>query len=189
MGNDSGERPATRVEIQAGQGIQVGDCGIQINVFIQNYSAGQDPGANSNIFDHVPESSEEIDYVISRRPQIWEYLLYAGSLQVGLRDERRSDARRGGEVPRPSRLVLPDSRTTLSHVSTRMRELKSITQEVVDCFEPVLLSRAVGEPGRQGEFRLIQHITSRLITAYAKYIDWGESMRAVQVPRPVQRLY
>jgi hypothetical protein len=70
-----------------------------------------------------------------------------------------------------------------------LRKLGAITREITDCFEPVLLSKAFGEPGRPGEFRLIYDIASRFITAYEKLIDWGESTRAAQVPRQAHHLY
>jgi hypothetical protein len=121
---------------------------------------------------------------MGHRPQAWEYLMYAGLLQVGLRDERREGESRGS----PS-LAFSTPQAALRHVSGLMTELNSTIREVVDCFEPVLLSRALGEPGRPGEFRLIYHLARRLVVAYGRFIDWGRGVRTAQVPRQVRRLY
>jgi hypothetical protein len=55
------------------------------------FRAESDLGSDDNregsaFFDHVPETKEEIEYVMGFRPQSWEYLMFAGLLQVGLRD-------------------------------------------------------------------------------------------------------
>jgi hypothetical protein len=143
-----------------------------------------DATIETEIFDHVPQSSEEIEYVIGHRPQAWEYLMYAGLLQVGLRE-----ARLGGKPRRSSSLAFPNSQIALAHVSGLMKELKSAIREVLDCFEPVLLSKALGEPGRPGEFRLIHHIARKLVIAYEKFMDWGRSARTAQVPPQARHLY
>jgi hypothetical protein len=180
------ERP-TDVDASGGRGVQVGDQNTQYNYFFVEPARPGIVGAataNNDIFDHVPDSHAEIEYIMGHRPPAWEYLMYAGLLQVGLRD-----AKRGYKARRPSQLVFANSREALKRTSTLMDELRSIIRETVDCFEPVLLSKALGEPGRPGEFRLIYDIASRLIIAYGKFIDWGKSTRTVQVPRPAQRLY
>lgn len=138
----------------------------------------------SGFFDHVPESIDEVKYVIGHRPQSWEYLMYAGLLQVGVRD-----ARCEGVSPQGASLVFSASDAALYHISTSMNELKSVTKELMSCFEPGLLSKALGEPGRAGEFRLIYDIADRLIGAYKKLISWEASARAAQVPSPARRLY
>ena len=139
---------------------------------------------DSEIFDHVPLSNEEIDYVIGHRPQAWEHLMYAGLLKVGLRD-----ARRKSEPRQPSSLVFHNNQAALGHVSALMDELKSAIKEVMDCFEPILLSKALGEPGRPGEFRLIYHIADRLFIAYSNLMDWSRSAGTAQVPRQARHLY
>lgn len=175
----AGDRPLG-VDASAGRGVQIGNHNTQHNYF---FVTGAET-ANGDIFDHVPESNTEVEYVIGHRPQAWEYLMYAGLLQVGLRD-----ARREGKALKPSQLIFSNSQTAVMHIRTLKEELERVIQETMDCFEPVLLSKALGEPGRPGEFRLIYDVAHRLVIAYEKFIDWSKSAQTAQVPRQARNLY
>ncbi|WP_369391542.1 HNH endonuclease signature motif containing protein [Streptomyces sp. CG1] len=136
------------------------------------------------VFDHVPKTTEELNYVVGKRPYSWEYLMYAGLLQVGL-----LDAKRRVEDHRPLPLEFRDKQAALRHVSVLLDELTAIVQRVMDCFDPLLLSKALGEPGRPGEFRLIGDVAHRLVAAYAEFAAWSASVRNSVVPRQARRAF
>jgi hypothetical protein len=136
------------------------------------------------IVDRVPETAEEIDYVVGHRPWSWEYLMYAGLIHVGLRDAKQ----RGG-TQRSSTLVFRDKQAAIKQISTLMNELTAIIEEINDCFAPQLLSMALGEPGRPGDFRLIGDAARRLVGIYQKCSDWSLRVRTATVPRQTRRLF
>jgi hypothetical protein len=122
--SDGTQHPVIRINIQGGQGIQVGENGTQYNTFqIENYYAEQNSAINNEFFDHVPESRTEIDYVIGHRPAAWEYLMYAGVLQVGLHDARQKSENR-----QASRLPFLDGDAALRYMPSLMSELRNTTQ-------------------------------------------------------------
>lgn len=136
------------------------------------------------IFSHVPETSDEIHYVLGHRPWSWEYLLYAGALQVGLRE-----AKLRGAARRSTPVVFRDKRAAVKHISVLMDELQSLVEGMEACFEPALLSKALGEPGRPGEFRLIDDMARRLVGIYRGCSEWSFSVRTAVVPRQVRTLF
>ncbi|WP_411931126.1 hypothetical protein [Kutzneria viridogrisea] len=136
------------------------------------------------IFGHVPETNEEINYVIGHRPWSWEYLLYAGSLQVGLHHIKQKSTNRSN-----SPLTITSKDAAIKHVSTLLAELQAAVEDVMNCFDPELMSKALGEPGRPGEWRLTCAIARRLIAVYEKLQNWSISVREAEVPRQTRRLF
>jgi hypothetical protein len=70
-----------------------------------------------------------------------------------------------------------------------MDELRSMVEGMEACFEPALLSKALGEPGRPGEFRLIDDMARRLVGIYQDCSEWSFSVRTAEVPRQVRKLF
>lgn len=160
------------------------DTGVAVHVESISRPYADSKGNAPEIFAHVPENTEEIDYVMGRRPWSWEYLLYAGVLQVGLRDVQQESA-----CKPTSTMVFTDKRAAFDQISPLMSELSATVQEVIGCFEPGLLSRALGEPGRPGEFRLVYSIARDLIAVYEKLRNWSISVQTANVPWQVRRLF
>ena len=136
------------------------------------------------VFDHVPGTKDEIDYVITHQVWSWQYLLYAGVLQVGLRDIKRRRAGKQASTP-----AFANKDAAIRHVSTLMSELTSIVDDFKAGFDVGLMSRAFGEPGRPGEWRLVNDIARRQVAAYEKMQAWSVSVREAKVPRQARRLY
>jgi hypothetical protein len=69
--------------------------------------------------------------------------MYAGLLQVGLRGAKETEG-----CP-TSTLVFTDKSTALKRGSVLMAKLTVAVGDFMGCFEPELMSKALGEPGRQ----------------------------------------
>jgi hypothetical protein len=137
------------------------------------------------ILDHVPTTEAEISYVIRNRPWSWEYMLFAGELQVGLIDRRN----RPQEQPR-STLTFGKREAAIAHVATLLSALEPITQRIMTCLGAEVLSRALGDPPkRPGDWRLICDAAHQLLAVYDEMQGWSASVRGAEVPRPARRLY
>ncbi|MFI9385261.1 hypothetical protein [Kutzneria sp. NPDC052558] len=182
MGNEA-DRPTNDIaNVINGDlsGVQAGIIHGDVHVH-----ASAEPGDEvPAVFDHVPETQDEIAYVISHRPWEWPYVLYAGVLQVGLRDIKRRPEERG-----KSPLTFADRRAAISHASPLLDELDSILEDFRRTFDVQIMSKAFGEPGRPGEWRLVTDIARRQVAAYEKMRAWAVSVRTAKVPRQVHRAY
>jgi hypothetical protein len=147
----------------------------------QPRAADDDP----EILDHVPATEDEIGYVIRKRPWSWEYLLYAGELQVGLRDRQQRP-----RVPSTSSISFSAKDAAIGHVTTLLDELGSIATKLNGCLNAEVLSRALGDPpARRGDWRLISDTARRLLAVYDEMQDWSASVSEAKVPRSTRRLY
>jgi len=148
-------------------------------------SAGDKDDPILEIVSRVPETSAEVEYVLGHRPWAWEYILYAGLLQVGVRTARQE----AGPPRRPPTTFKSESEA-LRHIRSQMDSLMAIVKEVtVGSFDPERMSRAFGEPGRPGEFRLIYALARQLLDAYGKLLAWSVEVRSTDVPRRLRRVF
>lgn len=137
------------------------------------------------IAGRVPETSAEVDYVLGHRPWAWEYMYYAGLLQVGLRSVRRDV-----ELRKPAPMAFRTEPEALRHVRVMTGSLMAIVEQGVNSgFDPERMSRAFGEPGRPGQFRLIDAVARQLLEAYGRLGTWSAEVRGARVPRRLRRLF
>lgn len=136
------------------------------------------------VYRMVPTNKSELDFVMGHRPKAWEYLLYAGALQIEI-DSLKASA---GSRNVPS-LDIRDQHTALTHITKLMGELPVITREFMPAFDPEFMSRALGEPGRPGEFRLIFALSKKLTAIYEKLLDWSLKVQRAEIPRQLRQVF
>lgn len=149
-----------------------------------HYHQPSQPADDPEVVPYVPTAPHEIDYVLHNRPWSWEYVLYAGELQVGLIHLK------GRQLGLPIfPLLLKAKDDAVSHISVLLAELQSFVNRIMESLDAALLSRALGETGRPGEWRLIQDAAHRLLAVYQDMQDWSARARYATVPRQARQLY
>jgi hypothetical protein len=139
---------------------------------------------NPEIIRCVPRSDEELVHVIGTRPWSWEYLLYAGTLHLGLL-ERRSILQRS-----PFRLPASFNHkaAVIAYVQKSLADLQQITQRLEACVDPALQSKAFGDIGVPGDFRLISELADRMLKLYDGYHEWRAGVSGAKVSRPYRTI-
>ncbi|MFI7003438.1 HNH endonuclease [Nocardia sp. NPDC050175] len=136
------------------------------------------------VFPYVPRTQSEIDYVICNRPWSWEFLLYAGHLQIGL-EEIRSRKTVSRLYPLTS---IENGRGSSAYAVASLRDLKAMVNGLELAFEVKDQVEAFGREGMSGDFRLIHGMARRVLSVYKQFLEWSQNARNVTGPRNIRRL-
>jgi len=135
----------------------------------------------------VPRAPEQQRELLARRPDGWEYLLYAGvlwqrrqALEPKWRDHELGYARRTGQHL--------DSRQTLSFLNNAFDDLTACGPNIERMLAPNAQERAFGPLGQPGDPALIEHIATRLVGIYEEMLDIAAALRATGVPEEMEPL-
>ncbi|WP_367138205.1 MULTISPECIES: hypothetical protein [Streptomyces] len=137
---------------------------------------------------NVPRTREELAKTRETMPAVWEYLLFAGELHVGLKalEPKRFDYSLG------HRLVgraLPDEAEAGAYLARAFTEAQQISSDVERWMSQDAQNRAFGLPGEPGDRDLITHLAGRLLGVYESLIDWSIDVRSARPPAHMNRLF
>ncbi|MFI0979778.1 hypothetical protein ACH4SP_22600 [Streptomyces sp. NPDC021093] len=136
----------------------------------------------------VPRTPAEVAEVRRSRPNLWEYLLYAGELRVGLEglQSKRLDYSLGHCSIGPA---IPDAAEASFHLQAAFGELEKAGTSVNRWMSQEAQDRAFGLPGSPGDPELIVHIAHRLLGVYESLMDWAIALRSMRPPGDMARLF
>jgi len=124
----------------------------------------------------VPRSKEDIDLVVTRRPRLWEYLLFGGLLQQNLqalepkyRDFVMGYSPRNGDYVPAAELI--------DFAQRAMSDLSAIVNGFERVMSADVQERAFGKPGEPGDVDRISHLAQRIISIYEDLMNWSFKLR------------
>jgi hypothetical protein len=146
----------------------------------------QTPGDQCRDFG-VPRTREQVDRVRRERPIVWEYRLFAGSLNVGLQelDFKWRDYELGITDHHP---VDVSSEEFLEYLDAALSRIRGILDPFGRPFDPEIQERAFGPPGEPGEPGGIEYFSRRILIAYEAMLVWVAEVRAVRAQPPFEGL-
>lgn len=135
----------------------------------------------------VPRTREAVGETLRTRPNIWEYLLYAGELYVGLEslETKRLDYALGH---RTNGQVLTGTEAA-AYLQASFDELARVSSGVNTWMSRDAQEKAFGLPGVPGTPELIVHIARRLLSTYEALIDWAIDLRSTRPPAKMAKLF
>jgi hypothetical protein len=130
----------------------------------------------------VPRTDEEVATLLTVKPPGWEYLLYAGSLLLGVqRLEQRHSDYMIGYAPRTGTVIMPAD--FAGYIQSQICELQVIIGMLnVLIGNETFLRDAIGPPGEAGDPDKIAHAASRIINLYEDFLLWAERIRGHAMP-------
>ncbi|GGR74813.1 hypothetical protein GCM10010252_11450 [Streptomyces aureoverticillatus] len=136
----------------------------------------------------VPRTAAGIAEIRRSRPNLWEYLLYAGELHVGLEglEAKFLDHTLGHRI---TGQVIADEAGAIDRLQTAFQDLEAVSADVERWMSQEAQTRAFGPPGTPGDPELITHIARRLLAAYESLMDWAVAMRSVRPPSTMVALF
>ncbi|MFE7135640.1 hypothetical protein ACFVIM_32760 [Streptomyces sp. NPDC057638] len=136
----------------------------------------------------VPRTRADIERTRRRRPNLWEYLLYAGELRVGLAEleTKRLDHSLGHRI---AGQVIQDELSASRHLAMEFRELLDVAHGVAVWMSKEAQEKAFGPPGVPGDPELITHIARRLLSTYESLMDRAIALRSVRPPSRMATLF
>ncbi|MBO0654773.1 hypothetical protein J1792_18935 [Streptomyces triculaminicus] len=148
---------------------------------------GQVPAAGA-LGAKVPRTREELTKTREAMPNLWEYLLLAGELCVGLKglESKRFDYNLGH---RDSGRVLLDEDGATAHLVGAFSEMQQIVSGAERWLSQDAQHKALGPPGTPGDPELIGHLAGRLLGVYESLIDWAVDLRSERPPAHMLRLF
>lgn len=134
----------------------------------------------------VPKTQDELQDLISLRPGFWEYWLYAGTLQLGIKalEDKYLDFEMGYARPTGKSY---DGRAAYEF----LRSTSANALALINSFNTVLDAdtwvRAFGLPGEPGDPERIQHLAQRLLDVYEGFLDEAARLLGSSVPDSFRR--
>jgi hypothetical protein len=129
----------------------------------------------------VPTSAQELQRLLSLRPDFWEYWLYAATLRLGLEalepkflDYEMGFAKQTGESYHGQDAF--DFLRSAPSVAGALAERFNIVMD------PCVQSRAFGQPGKPGDPDRIVHMAQRLLDVYEAFMDEAARLLGPSVP-------
>lgn len=134
----------------------------------------------------VPRSSEELQNLVTLRPEFWEYWLYAGTLQLGIEaleskylDYEMGFAKHTG-MSYQGREAFEFLRSVPDNASTLINAFNTVMDRDVQ-------RRAFAEPGVSGDPERIIHMAQRLLDVYEGFMDEAARVLGSSVPASFRR--
>lgn len=121
-------------------------------------------------------------------PNLWEHLLLAGELCVGLKEleSKRFDYFLGH---RDGGRMLLDEDGAIAHLEAAFSEVQQVISGAERWLSQDAQDKALGPPGVPGDPELIRHLTGRLLGVYESLIDWAIDLRSERPPAHMLRLF
>lgn len=136
----------------------------------------------------TPRLRDEIEHVLRDRPEGWEYLLWAGTLNVemqGLQD-KYLDHEVGYAPPTGDAIAAHEAEQRLDE---GLNELQRIVGQVGPVFAEQAQTAAFGRRGEPGNPERIDHLAKRMAATYEDLLDWSRRLRGVTVPVDYRNAY
>lgn len=133
----------------------------------------------------VPRNDTEIAILLTERPDFWEYMLYAGTLLIGM--ERLAEKYGDysiGYAPRLGTMIVRQD--FIDFIQNQMGDLRMMINSLNRLFNEYTIEEAVGPPGVSGQPEKIVHAASRIIRLYEDMMAWAERIRGMAM-RPEYR--
>ncbi|WP_189451706.1 hypothetical protein [Streptomyces abikoensis] len=136
----------------------------------------------------VLRTREELARTREAMPAVWEYLLFAGELYVGLKELelKRFDYSLGHRV---IGRTLRDEVEANAYLAAAFAEAQRIGSDVDRWMSQEAQDKAFGLPGEPGDRDLITHLARRFLGIYESLIDWSIDLRSVSPPAHMLRLF
>lgn len=135
----------------------------------------------------VPRTSQQQRELLARRPDGWEYLLYAGvlwqrreALELKWRDHEI------GYAPRTGRHL--DDQEAARFLENSMNDMQALAGTLMKVFDQRFLEMAFGAPGSPGDPGRIEHLASRLVSTYEALMDIAAAIRGAGVSERMERV-
>lgn len=129
----------------------------------------------------VPENAEQQARLIAARPPLWEFLLFASALRLGLRshefeylDHKMGIAYERAEV---------DFYSSTDVIGDVFSQLSRVFEPLDNAMQPGPQEHAFGPPGLPGDALAIQHRARCIINAYQAMLSASRQLRAIEPPR------
>lgn len=143
---------------------------------------------SSMLLERVPRSPDEEAALLRKRPDGWEYLLFAAILRRKMnRLEPKYRDHELGYV-QPHGAVL-DEVQAISLLEEAFHHAGVVTENVERVLDPQAQVLAFGPFGENGDPARIEHLAERLIDIYESWLDWAGSLRGAAVPERFERAF
>jgi hypothetical protein len=128
----------------------------------------------------VPRSPEQLRDLVGRRPQFWEYLLFAGILI------QRRDALDAKFHDHELRYVRPagplmNGSDALTFLQSCMNDFQLYGSNVMRTLDPLAQEAAFGPRDTPGDPARIEHLGERLVAVYEDFLDAAARIRGCRV--------
>lgn len=134
----------------------------------------------------VPQTADEMQELLALRPGFWEWWLYAGTLQLGIKalEDKYLDFEMGYARPSGISYEGREAYEFLKSTNTNALALVSSFNTVLDAGT---WARAFGAPGVPGDPERIRHIAQRLLDVYEGFLDEASRLLGCSVPPAFRR--
>lgn len=141
-----------------------------------------------NVGTQCPSTNDEVAALLNTKPDIWEYLLYGGTLQIerAKLEDRYRDHMLGYAELDGSPL---DPQTAIDEASAAFADAQAMAATLMNMFDAQRHERAFGMPGEAGDPALIQHLAKRTVDGYAEMMAWSGRLLSMRVPAEMQELF
>lgn len=140
----------------------------------------QDPGSERFDPAAVPRTPAHQSRLIAEKPDCWEYLLFAGTLQLGL--DRREFAYLDHTIGIARNRQAVDFDTARSTIGAVFGRLGRVFDSLEDAFQPGPQEHAFGRPGEAGSPLAIQHLAEVVLISYDSFLNASEELRSIEPP-------
>ncbi|MER7556789.1 TIR domain-containing protein [Nocardioides sp. NPDC126508] len=161
--------------------------GIQGIIDAIHAKLGTDRTETPTVYEgRVPQTPDELQDLITLRPDFWEFWLYAGTLKLGIKalEGKYLDYEMGYAKPTGRSYKGRDAYEFLRSTNTNALALINSFNTVLDGDAWV---RAFGLPGEPGDPERIQHMAQRLLDVYEGFLDEAARLLGSTVPDSFRR--
>lgn len=140
---------------------------------------------STNVRLKTPTKPDEFISLLREQPDGWEYLLYAGKLQVGmqnLEDEYRDHLI--GYAPLTGEPL--SAWASIERLKAAFPDALALVSPMHRLFAAETVQNAMGRLGEPGNADAIEHLADRTMAMYRSWMDWGKALRSARVPAEFQ---
>lgn len=131
-------------------------------------------------FVQVPRTRKEVEDLLNREDEFWEYKLFAGELLVG-RSQLQDKV-----IDHEIGFTGVSKRHPVDNVFGAMKlateEATAIIANLNRLFSPNAQTMAFGEPGQPGDAVRIKHLAKRILDCFVDFLDWAAHVRGMITP-------
>jgi hypothetical protein len=136
----------------------------------------------------VPRTRAQTADLLERRPQAWEYLLFAGVLAQG---KSALESKWRNHLARKARATGPtlNDQEAFRYVSAAIKEFGSDIAAMALALDPGSQESAFGPPGSPGDATRIERLGRSVLTSYASMMDCAARLRNAEVSPYLRHLF